>query len=119
MAKQVTIAVNGIHYLCNLCYGAEYGKAKSGFPFQPYKIEKILDIEYAYLVDAKGIIWVVMDGIFTRPCLFYCINYILIRDPEFKNKKPSDVLEALEMSHTSQLAQSFNQDWAKISEQGK
>ena len=87
MAKR-TIKVCDKIYLCEECDGMEYSDIMengAGYPFEPYKIERIIDDKHAYFVDAKNIIWIQWqyeDGIsyFSRPCRAFCLDYIKFHD---------------------------------------
>ena len=54
-------------------------------PPEPYRFEKVIDADTAYLVDADRIIWILINRVFERPCLKFTLDYIRRRDPDFKD----------------------------------
>jgi len=98
--KKITVC--GKKFDCKNNFGTEYleksdNKESSGFPFEPYKLEKIIDDEHAYLVDAEKIVWTLErpygeEFLFTRWCLRSCMTYIMQNDDDFKGL---DYLQAL------------------------
>lgn len=47
-----------------------------------------------YLIDAKGIIWILENGVFERPCCRCCLDYVRQHDPSNWDK----VFEVMEAS---------------------
>ena len=68
--------------VCNQTFLAE---GYSEFPVEPFRFEKIIDEEDAYLVDANGDVWYLSNGCFTTSCLYLCLNVIKRIDPDFRN----------------------------------
>jgi len=98
-----TIKVDGKNFECRDCFGIEYPDHKChGYPFEPYQFEKVIDEKHAYLVDSKGIIWILEEEfgkqVFARPCLRYCLYYIMYYDKDMHDKKPSEVLDEIRVS---------------------
>lgn len=94
------VTICGKRFLCEESYGYEYvgTKRSTGFPFQPYRFEKVIG-DYAYLVDAKGIIWIFSEmapgfHMLERPCRRCCMVYIWQHDPEMRTSN-SEVLHDL------------------------
>jgi hypothetical protein len=82
MIKPIT--VEGVDFPCLSCFGLEYGEAGEGFPFEPYRMERLMGerAEFrGYLIDAKGIIWILEVGVFERPCCRLCLEYVRQHDP--------------------------------------
>jgi hypothetical protein len=95
------VKVCGDKFICRAQSGVEYikesgGLFTSGYPFAPFKYQKVILGKYldygddsrvtvAYLIDAKGIIWVNYKEGLSRPCYTACIHYIHAHDPDNYN----------------------------------
>ena len=93
-------------FLVEECYGFEYdGKngrcCAKGFPFKPLRYHKLLDNEHAYIVDSKGIVWILENGLFSRPCLRWCLDYIFCHDKDMKGGKASEIFEIIGVRDSS------------------
>ena len=104
------VKVCGDNFICRAQGGMEYveesgGLFMSGYPFAPFKYQKVIlgkyldygenldsggnldlvddsQVTVAYLIDAKGIIWVNYKEGLSRPCYTACIHYIHTHDPD-------------------------------------
>lgn len=92
------VQLGGVRLDCKPSWGMEYvdesgGVFESGYPFSPYQVEVVLEKvgdderfkdlpqTVAYLVDARGILWIYSDNCLDRPCLGVCLNYVRQYDP--------------------------------------
>jgi len=94
MNKQYPITVCGKQFLCEDVFGFEYlekNVPKPWLPFQPYGFERLIDDQSGWLVDAMGIIWILYDGVWERPCCKEAVMYIYHRD-QFMRKNLCDRL---------------------------
>jgi len=71
-----SVTVEGMEFVCQRSHGFEYGDEGSGFPFLPLRHQEIIDGEHAWFMDAEGIVWILENGSFSRPCLRFCLDYI-------------------------------------------
>ena len=110
----IYINVSGVNLPCEECYGYEYDDHEidhvcviskySGFPFSPFRYEKIIDEFHAYIVDNEGIIWIFepsdsketgFKNVFSRPCLYFCLGYILRNDKDMNGLKYSEIMSII------------------------
>jgi hypothetical protein len=50
-------------------------------PICPYRFEKEINEDYAYIIDGVGIVWIrEVKGIYDAPCLRCCVDYIVCAD---------------------------------------
>jgi len=116
------VTVEGRNFKCEASSGCEYLSDEGdgigicgtgyGFPFRPYRFQRVIDDEHAYLVDNEGILWILehieyqrlygtnlnLGHCFHRPCLRTCLNYVMHYDPDMKGKMPSEVLDEIGVS---------------------
>lgn len=105
--KTKNITVEGKEFKCLEAYGMEYENCGGcGYPILPYRYERIINDSRAYLVDSAGIVWVLENNkidntdyglCFDRPCLKWCLDYIMYYDPIFSDRLPSEVLDAIKV----------------------
>ena len=113
--RRAYVTICGKRFLCEEGFGSEYAYKnghQSGFPFRPYRYQKVIG-EYAYLVDAKGIIWIFSEmapgfRMLERPCRKCCMMYIWQHDPEMRTSKSEVLHKAFGIPHGSPV---FHDDY--------
>jgi hypothetical protein len=86
-----TVKVDGKEYPCQAEFGCEYleesdGEESCGFPIEPLRFSRMVNDDFGYLFDGKGIIWVygqnTKDGdkLFYRSCFKDCATQILLKE---------------------------------------
>ena len=101
-----TIIVENENFNCIASFGYEYRhESYKGFPFEPFLLEKVINSDYAYIIDAAGIVWIhdnmavekVDDKYFSRtgfhrPSLAWCLEYIKKHDNEADIEKIMNIV---------------------------
>ena len=92
------ITIDDKKYPCQADFGCEYleesnNKRSCGYPIEPFQFSRMVNDDFGYLFDAKGIIWMYgqnnMDGdkMFYRSCFKDCATQILMKEePDFDYK---------------------------------
>lgn len=123
-----TVEVDGKDYPCQAEFGCEYleesgGKETCGFPIEPLRFSRMVNDDFGYLFDGKGIIWVygqnTKDGdkMFYRSCFKDCSIQILMKEePNFDYKSLNKYIHCEFFS--SELAAGFKAKFSDVPTEG-